>query len=280
MAVAATGHPLAPGAQVVAVGGQTTPLSFCSCRADSPAPFSRLDTPESPVLPLTMCFTSDHYLLVGDAGGHVLACGPDGAQVWCCGDADRPAAPAQVNDLALSAEERFVASVGGYELKLWELHRDASAFTILSRGTLHRFSALATAVAFAPDDDRCLVVGLDDGRIMQVDRVDGREITIGRHEVRVERLRFSADGSVLLSASGDGVVRLWTRTGQPVLDLPLDGIVRGARFSPDGRRVVTASSQHTARVWPVRDEELLRLARELPFRGYEAGERDRLLQDR
>lgn len=73
---------------------------------------------------------------------------------------------------------------------------------------------------------------------------------------------------------------MWTRDGEPLLDVPHGGIVRGAAFSTDGRHVATASSLGTARIWPITDEELRRLADELPFRDFEPGERERLLHGR
>ncbi len=64
-------------------------------------------------------------------------------------------------------------------------------------------------------------------------------------------IEFSPDGRRVVTASGDGIARIWdTASGQVLMELTgHDGLVYAARFSPDGGRVVTASGDGTARVW-------------------------------
>jgi hypothetical protein len=64
---------------------------------------------------------------------------------------------------------------------------------------------------------------------------------------------FSPDGSLVLTASGDGTARLWDAlSGQPVSEpMRHAGVVDRVRFSPDGRRVVTGSRDQTVRFWDV-----------------------------
>ena len=47
------------------------------------------------------------------------------------------------------------------------------------------------------------------------------------------------------------------RTGQLVVTLKHESVVRSARFSPDGEHIVTASDDSTARIWSARHGELL-----------------------
>src|SRR6185436_13935619 len=62
----------------------------------------------------------------------------------------------------------------------------------------------------------------------------------------------SLDSRLVLTASGDGVVRTWgTKLGRQ-LGAPMkhDG-VRAATFSPDGRWVLTAGTDGVVRMWEV-----------------------------
>ena len=74
---------------------------------------------------------------------------------------------------------------------------------------------------------------------------DGRRIPLTGHRAVVHSAAFSNDGSLLVTASRDHDVRIWSvATGQEV-GPPLQGNseVRDARFSPDGRWVVTAANR-------------------------------------
>ena len=52
---------------------------------------------------------------------------------------------------------------------------------------------------------------------------------------------FSPDGSLVLTGSDDGTVRVWRLDGTPVRTLFRGGPVTAAGFSPDGRLVLTGS---------------------------------------
>ncbi len=69
----------------------------------------------------------------------------------------------------------------------------------------------------------------------------------------VRAASFSPDGSLVLTAAGDGSARLWRRDGTPIRTLRHRGPVTAARFSPDGRLVLTTSDDGTARLWRVAD---------------------------
>ena len=66
-------------------------------------------------------------------------------------------------------------------------------------------------------------------------------------------MRFSADGSILASASNDETARLWdvASSRQRAALSGHTGHVNGVAFAPDGRRVATACSDHTVRLWDV-----------------------------
>jgi len=72
------------------------------------------------------------------------------------------------------------------------------------------------------------------------------------HAQPIRDVRFSPDGSLLVSAGADSVARVWnTQSGQATAELPHQAAVYTARFSPDGRHIATASRDQTAQLWDV-----------------------------
>lgn len=76
---------------------------------------------------------------------------------------------------------------------------------------------------------------------------------IGPHTIGFElrAVAFSPDARVLLTASGDGTLKLWNvKSGAALRTLNAHGDqVRSAVFSSDGRFLLTASSDRTAKLW-------------------------------
>ncbi|MGH8660701.1 MAG: beta-propeller domain-containing protein, partial [Burkholderiales bacterium] len=77
------------------------------------------------------------------------------------------------------------------------------------------------------------------------------------HTEGVNKVRFSPQGTLVVTASRDHTARLWnTATGKLMVTLQGHASqVYSAEFSPDGKRVVTASSDKTARIWDVETEK-------------------------
>ena len=72
------------------------------------------------------------------------------------------------------------------------------------------------------------------------------------HRQRVTLLEFSTDDQRIVSASKDGMVRVWdvTRAASIVTLRPKGLVTQMARFTPDGKRVLTLGAQETdARIW-------------------------------
>ena len=72
-----------------------------------------------------------------------------------------------------------------------------------------------------------------------------------RHPAAVTDAQFSSDGSYLLTASRDGVARLWEIASGRVITAFRGhlGQVTSATFSPLGKEIATTSTDRTARVW-------------------------------
>ncbi|MCY1055013.1 AAA-like domain-containing protein [Nannocystis sp. SCPEA4] len=75
--------------------------------------------------------------------------------------------------------------------------------------------------------------------------------TLGGHTGQVLSVRFSLDGSRLLTTSEDNTARLWnSASGQPIATLEgHTAPVLAAEFSPDGARILTVGGDNTARIW-------------------------------
>ncbi|MBM3983774.1 MAG: hypothetical protein FJ304_26605, partial [Planctomycetes bacterium] len=79
----------------------------------------------------------------------------------------------------------------------------------------------------------------------------GLLLTLKGHTRGVRAAAFSADGTRIVTGSGDNTAKVWdAKTGAEVLTLKghTDG-VNAASFSADGTRVVTGSDDKTAKVW-------------------------------
>ena len=127
-----------------------------------------------------------------------------------------------------------------------------------------------------PQDPERLLVGGVGGSFCLLQTDGTIEWEVAAHESRIECVAFSSDGSLFVTAGADGRARVFTRDGQPFVDLPHTGIVTWAAFSPDGKRVVTTGSDRTIRIWPIDDDELTRLADLLCFRGFTPEEQQRV----
>ncbi|WP_437818123.1 nSTAND1 domain-containing NTPase [Sorangium sp. So ce1078] len=71
------------------------------------------------------------------------------------------------------------------------------------------------------------------------------------HGAGVLGAAYSPDGKRIVTASYDGMARVWSAdgAGEPLVLRGHEGPVSSAAFSADGRRIVTASWDRTARVW-------------------------------
>ena len=83
---------------------------------------------------------------------------------------------------------------------------------------------------------------------------DGAMPRVCTHDLTVNAVAFSPDGTKIATASGyisSGEARLWdAATGRPLGEpMKHDGTVRSVVFSPDGRKIATASLGHTVRLW-------------------------------
>ncbi len=106
------------------------------------------------------------------------------------------------------------------------------------------------SLAFDPQS-RHLLVGLQDGRVRQLNLLTRQWTDVGRHEAAVCGVDWSRSGE-LLSASLDGSARVWrVLDGTPTLKHALrhGSPVLAAAFDAEGQRVVTGTEDARTRLW-------------------------------
>jgi WD40 repeat protein len=124
----------------------------------------------------------------------------------------------------------------------------------------------ATALAILPGGEQ-LVVGCQDGRIHTFDANSGREIQeLAAHDGRVNDLRFTPDGTALISCGTDGMIRWWRRRAdagsaswQAAAAQQREREVLGMAISRDGTRLLTTERNRSIALWSVADARLIGL---------------------
>ncbi len=81
------------------------------------------------------------------------------------------------------------------------------------------------------------------------------------HRGPVYAVRYSPDGSLLATACGDGVVRVWDPAEGKVARMfaPYDGRVLSLAWSPDGSALATAGEDWIIRLWDARSGQTIRV---------------------
>ena len=174
-----------------------------------------------------------------------------------------------------SPNGRYIAS-GGVDkaLILW----DAITGDLLRKNTDH--TDYVRDVAFSPDSKQLASAGWD-GQALVFDTFGGQRLatlkaggTTGPATTQaydkaktqkgragnVTSVAFSPDGTELLTASGDHLLRVWsTSNWQPKYTLTgHNDEVWDARYSPNGRFVVSGAWDNTARVWNLAEQRCVR----------------------
>lgn len=91
------------------------------------------------------------------------------------------------------------------------------------------------------------------------------QFTLKGHSAPLTAVNFSPDGTKLLTASADKLVKIWDLTTRQLL-LTLSGhlsTVLSASFSPNGNTILTTASDHTARLWNSETGEEIKMIEDL-----------------
>lgn len=124
--------------------------------------------------------------------------------------------------------------------------------------------------SFSPDGHWLLLAQISGGGspnpiVVQVKDHKFVDVLSG-YEGTVLSMRFSSNGSKLVTASADGKVRIWSVPGWKLLETLSGhkGPVRWADFSPDGNWVVSGGEDKTVRIWSTDDGKLVQTLSESP----------------
>jgi actin-like ATPase involved in cell morphogenesis/sugar lactone lactonase YvrE len=131
--------------------------------------------------------------------------------------------------------------------------------------TVREANAVA-AIAFSPDGRWLATTDWGTARVRDattgVSRVEvGHKTALAKFWRTINSVAFSPDGLWLATGGRDKTARIWDRaSGQQLLSVSHDGIVRAVAFSPDSRWLATGSDDKTARIWDAAGgRELLRV---------------------
>jgi WD40 repeat protein/serine/threonine protein kinase len=177
------------------------------------------------------------------------------------GDVTQLVLPARSEALAVNSRGSLIAT-GGIDgfVRVWDRNQRA----LSGEQRCSENSARITALAFHPQDDHWLVVGLSQGprALVAWNRQSGEfrwPADDHAQSAGVVQATFSADGRSLLTAADNGEARLWNwETLVPRTFAGHTGTVWSAALSADGKMVATASEDGTVRVWDAATGEQLR----------------------
>ncbi len=163
------------------------------------------------------------------------------------------------NYMAFSPDSTVLAAITGdvsrrlYNFRIYILDLRTGA-------TLHEIgknpSSQFLAVVFTPDGSRLLTgSGNDDipngrGFVELWDTGSGEKLLYVGQDGLVKYLAVSPDGRVIASGASMGAVYLWSSELEPLATIEAPGVITGLAFSPDGRWLAYGH-QKTIRLWDV-----------------------------
>ena len=145
--------------------------------------------------------------------------------------------------VAAGAENLSLRDNGPVRIRMWDV------VTGKETRTLKGHSGGMSTVVFAPDGDRVISCGAEDGLVKVWDATTGQEIgTLKGHAGSVCGAAVSPDGQRIVSGSKDRTIKIWEVSPGSETLMELRRQVRNLALSPDGRRVLSGDA-----VWDTSD---------------------------
>jgi WD40 repeat protein len=131
------------------------------------------------------------------------------------------------------------------EIKIPELTREPHLYSFSPNGQWLLLAQISGGGSPNP-----IVVQLNEHKFVDV---------LSGYQGTVLSIRFSNDGTKLVTASADGEVRIWSVPEWKLLETLSGhkGPVRWAEFSPHGRLIVSGGEDETVRIWSADDGKLI-----------------------
>ena len=166
-----------------------------------------------------------------------------------------PLVTGSTRSLTFSPDGRWFVSGPSLNLEyyIWNIASASATPYWIIQGQLHEKGFPPAVAAFDTWSTRLLVPGPNEVKLVDVET--GEELTVLGRFYQMMDATFSPDGTLVLTASIDGEVKLWDAYTGVELD-SLEGheeAVFRARFSPCGQYVASASEDGTVRLWRTRD---------------------------
>jgi len=162
-----------------------------------------------------------------------------------------------VYNAVFSPDGKIVNSVSRDKtIKTW----DAKSGKILHSSVCPQRSFLKAV--FSPDGKKIATVSYEEAeiKIWNFEKDEWKLIQkMAGHPERVFSMIYSADGNMLVSASGDNTAKIWdVKSGKLICTLSGHKYeVTNAIFSPDEKTILTASEDKTAKIWDAKNGNLL-----------------------
>jgi WD40 repeat protein len=160
--------------------------------------------------------------------------------------------------IARSGRERFDAEKD--LAVVWDWRRDKVVTTL---------DVVVTKIEFDPSSDRLVGVRFNSSSPVVWDARSGERVSeLVGHTGQITDLRFSVDGTTVVTASIDRSARVWNpATGEQLDVLRTDDVVRSLAVDDRGSMVATMDERGVVRIWALDLDELVDVATARVTRG-------------
>ncbi|MEX2623927.1 MAG: WD40 repeat domain-containing protein [Acidimicrobiia bacterium] len=169
-------------------------------------------------------------------------------------------------EAAFSSDDRYVATVAGENIQIWDTSTGAKL------GSIKEYDLLGGSILWTPDGSRLIVGGFDGiirvfdvGRLLSgVSDLEAMVTRIPAHDTSPMVLADLKDGSLLLTQSREEPAKVWDlETGALLGEFgtPVDGDFVAAAFHPTERRLYAEVGADLIGIFTLDPEELIEIAR-------------------